>query len=138
MSFGIDLAMGNQPEHVLRQTVLSLRLADRLALDDNAREVVFYTSLLAWIGCHIDAYEQARWFGDDQAVKHAARFTDIVRPIAGTTFLVTNLGAGGSLAARARTGIGYLSHGHRDVDAMFENHWRAASACPRTFGFRLR
>jgi HD-GYP domain-containing protein (c-di-GMP phosphodiesterase class II) len=128
MSFGIDLAMGNQPEHVLRQTVLSLRLADRLALDDDAREVVFYTSLLAWIGCHIDAYEQARWFGDDQAVKRAARFTDIVRPIAGTTFLVTNLGAGGSLAARARTGIGYLSHGHRDVDAMFENHWRAASS----------
>jgi HD-GYP domain-containing protein (c-di-GMP phosphodiesterase class II) len=127
MSFGIDLAMGNQPEHVLRQTVLSLRLADRLGLDDNAREVVFYTSLLAWIGCHIDAYEQARWFGDDQAVKHAARFTDIGRPIAGTTFLVANLGGGGSLAGRARAGIGYLSHGHRDVEAMFENHWRAAS-----------
>jgi HD-GYP domain-containing protein (c-di-GMP phosphodiesterase class II) len=128
MSFGIDLAMGNQPEHVLRQTLLSLRLADRLGLDDDAREVVFYTSLLAWVGCHIDAYEQARWFGDDRALKHAQRFTDIVRPIAGATFLVDNLGGGGSLAARARAGLGYLSHGHRDVEAMFENHWRAASA----------
>ncbi len=128
MSFGIDLAMGNQPEHVLRQTALSLRLADRLGLDDNAREVVFYTSLLVWVGCHIDAYEQARWFGDDQAVKHAQRFTDIARPIAGAKFLVANLGGGGSLAARARAGVGYLSHGHRDVEAMFENHWRAASA----------
>jgi hypothetical protein len=47
MSFGIDLAMGNQPEHVLRQTVISLRLAERLGLDDDAQEVVFYTSMLA-------------------------------------------------------------------------------------------
>ena len=40
MSFGIDLAMGNPPEHVLRQTVLSLRLADRLGLDDDARRLL--------------------------------------------------------------------------------------------------
>jgi HD-GYP domain-containing protein (c-di-GMP phosphodiesterase class II) len=128
MSFGIDLAMGNQPEHVLRQTVLSLRLAQRLGLDDDARQVVFYTSMLAWVGCHIDAYEQARWFGDDQAVKHAARFTDIGRPMPATMFLVANLKRGGSLSARARTGVGYLSQGRRDVDVMFDNHWRAASA----------
>ena len=128
MSFGIDLAMGNQPEHVLRQTVLALRLAKRLGLDDDAREVVFYTSMLAWVGCHIDAYEQARWFGDDQAVKHAARFTDIGRPMPATMFLVANLKRGGSLSARARAGLGYLSQGRRDVDVMFDNHWRAASA----------
>jgi HD domain len=134
ISFGIDLAMGNQPEHVLRQTVLALRLADRLGLDEDAREVVFYTSLLAWVGCHIDAYEQARWFGDDLAVKHAARFTDIGRPVPGVMFLVANLGRGGSLAARARAGVGYLSHGWRDVDVMFENHWRAASALTEDLG----
>jgi HD-GYP domain-containing protein (c-di-GMP phosphodiesterase class II) len=134
ISFGIDLAMGNQPEHVLRQTVLALRLADRLGLDEDAREVVFYTSLLAWVGCHIDAYEQARWFGDDLAVKHAARFTDIGRPVPGVMFLVANLGRGGSLAARARAGAGYLSHGWRDVDVMFENHWRAASALTEDLG----
>jgi HD-GYP domain-containing protein (c-di-GMP phosphodiesterase class II) len=134
MSFGIDLAMGNQPEHVLRQTLLSLRLADRLGLDDDAREVVFYTSMLAWVGCHIDAYEQARWFGDDQALKHAARFTDIGRPITGTMFLVSNVGRGRSLAARTRAGMGYLSHGHRDVEAMFANHWRAASSLAEDLG----
>jgi hypothetical protein len=127
MSFGIDLAMGNQPEHVLRQTALSLRLAERLGLDDDAREVVFYTSMLAWVGCHIDAYEQARWFGDDQAVKHAARLTDIGRPVPAAMFLVTNLGRGGSLGVRARAGVGYLSQGRRDIEVMFENHWRAAS-----------
>jgi hypothetical protein len=33
------------------------------------RKVVYYSGLLAWLGCHTDAYEQAKWFGDDLAVK---------------------------------------------------------------------
>ena len=28
-----------------------------------------YTSLLAWVGCPIDAYQQAKWFGDDLELK---------------------------------------------------------------------
>ena len=44
------------------------------------REVVYYSSLLAWVGCHMDAYEQAKWFGDDLALKHEIRFIDGGRP----------------------------------------------------------
>jgi hypothetical protein len=46
-------------------------LAQRLGLDEADREVVYYASLLAWVGCH--AYEQAKWFGDDTALKAAIR-----------------------------------------------------------------
>jgi HD-GYP domain-containing protein (c-di-GMP phosphodiesterase class II) len=52
-------------EHVMRQTLISLRMAERLGLDEADRTVVYYSGLLAWVGCHSDAYEQAKWFGDD-------------------------------------------------------------------------
>ena len=82
LSLGTDLGMGHPMEHVLRQSFIVLRLAERLGLDDGEREVVYYSSLLAWVGCHVDAYEQAKWFGDDQALKHDLRFVDAGRPVA--------------------------------------------------------
>ena len=30
---------------------------------------VYYTVLLVNVGCHADAHEQAKWFGDDIALK---------------------------------------------------------------------
>lgn len=65
--------MGHPMEHVLRQSFIALRLADKLGLDAPQRQVVYYSSLLAWVGCHVDAYELARWFGDDRALKHEIR-----------------------------------------------------------------
>ena len=48
LSFGADLGMGQPMEHVLRQCLISLRLAERMGLDEADCEVVYYTSLLAW------------------------------------------------------------------------------------------
>ena len=79
LSFGADLGMGQPMDHVLRQCVIALRLADRLGLEDSERHVVFYTALLAWVGCHVDAYEQAKWFGDDLALKGDFRRVDFLR-----------------------------------------------------------
>ena len=56
-------------EHVLRQCLIALRLADRVGLDEDERAVVYYTALLINVGCHSDAHEQAKWFGDDIALK---------------------------------------------------------------------
>src|ERR687898_1127282 len=69
ISLGTDLGMGQSMDHVMRQSVIALRLAERLGLDEATREVVYYVGLLGWVGCHVDAYEQAKWFGDDQALK---------------------------------------------------------------------
>ena len=73
LSLAFDLGMGLPMEHVLRQCLISMRLADRLGLERSDRGVVYYTALLAWVGCHVDAYEQAKWFGDDLALKADAR-----------------------------------------------------------------
>src|SRR5437016_10912030 len=60
LSFGADLGMGQPMEHVLRQCLIGLGLADRIGLEDDDRDAVFFASLLAWVGCHVDAYEQAK------------------------------------------------------------------------------
>src|SRR5205823_13218502 len=56
-------------EHMLRQCLIALRLAERVGLDEQRRADVYYTALLVNVGCHSDAHEQAKWFGDDIALK---------------------------------------------------------------------
>src|SRR5256885_12850821 len=69
LSLGVDLGFGQPMEHVLRQCVISLRLAELVGMDDRDRMVVYYSALLVNVGCHSDAHEQAKWFGDDIALK---------------------------------------------------------------------
>src|SRR6201993_1611060 len=69
LSLGIDLGFGQPMEHVLRQCLISLRLAERLDLDEKQRADVYYTSLLINVGCHFDAYEQAKGVGGDNPQK---------------------------------------------------------------------
>jgi hypothetical protein len=68
-SLGIDLGFGQPMEHVLGQCVLALRIADKAGLDDDEKAVVYYTALIVNVGCHVDAHEQAKWFGDDIALR---------------------------------------------------------------------
>ena len=110
ISLGTDLGMGQSMEHVMRQSVIALRLAERLGLDEATRAVVYYAGLLGWVGCHVDAYEQAKWFGDDQALKADYRRTDMAGAAA-RAFAVKHVGAGRGLAERARLGVRFAAEG---------------------------
>jgi len=50
LSLGIDLGFGQPMEHVLRQCLIALRLAERVGLDDQGRAAVYYTALLINVG----------------------------------------------------------------------------------------
>jgi HD-GYP domain-containing protein (c-di-GMP phosphodiesterase class II) len=126
LSLGTDLGMGHPMEHVLRQTYLALRLGEELGLEPDDREVVCSSSMMAWVGCHIDAYEQAKWFGDDGAVKHDIRTVDFGKPLDSAAFVVRHIGRGRRLTERAVLGAKFLGDGARAVNAMLDNHWRAA------------
>ncbi|MFC4602740.1 HD domain-containing phosphohydrolase [Rhodococcus kronopolitis] len=52
-------------EHMLRSSLIAVRLADRCGLDEAERGAVYYGTLIAWIGCHADSPEIAAAFGDD-------------------------------------------------------------------------
>jgi HD-GYP domain-containing protein (c-di-GMP phosphodiesterase class II) len=127
LSLGTDLGMAQPMEHVLRQSLIAMRLAERLGLDQSERVVVYYVGLLAWVGCHVDAYEQAKWFGDDTVFKNDARHVDMGRPLLAGAFVLGHLGSTRPLIQRARTGIAFLGDGRRAVQDMVQNHWAATN-----------
>jgi hypothetical protein len=49
ISLGTDLGLGQSMEHILRQTLVSLRMAELLAFDEAEREVAYFSGLLAWV-----------------------------------------------------------------------------------------
>src|SRR6187397_896942 len=90
LSLGIDLGFGQPMEHVLRQCLIALRLAEGIGLDEEQRAVVYYTALLINVGCHSDAHEQAKWFGDDIAakvIKYEHDFRSVRSALAGLRML---------------------------------------------------
>jgi HD-GYP domain-containing protein (c-di-GMP phosphodiesterase class II)/DNA-binding CsgD family transcriptional regulator len=133
ISLGTDLGMGQPMEHVMRQSLIALRLAERLGLDETTRAVVYYVGLISWVGCHVDAYEQAKWFGDDMALKSDARQVDLAGPAA-RAFIMSHVGAGRGLMERARLGVAFVGEGRRDASEMIENHWRATNELAARLG----
>ncbi len=125
ISLGTDLGLGQPMEHVIRQTIIALRLADLLELDDSEREVVYYAGLLAWVGCHTDAYEQSKWFGDDIAMKRDVMFIGSTLPEL-ARFLVSHVGAGAGPVDRIRTGLAFPREGMRWFSGLLASHWQAA------------
>jgi HD-GYP domain-containing protein (c-di-GMP phosphodiesterase class II) len=126
LSLAVDLGFDQPMEHVLRQTVIALRLADRLGLDDESRSTLYYTSLLVNVACHADAHEQAKWFGDDIALK-ATKYRHDFRSAAGVLAGLRAVGAGHPPLHRLRVGVEFAFGGHREVDRMIEQHAELAS-----------
>ena len=138
LSLATDLGMGQPMEHVLRQCLICLRLARCMGLDEADREVVYYAALLAWVGCHVDAYEQAKWFGDDLALKADFRRVDFGSATAAPLFMIRHLGAGRPVPERARLGAAFIGDGRRAAEAMLQNHWLAADGLAARLGLPQR
>jgi HD-GYP domain-containing protein (c-di-GMP phosphodiesterase class II) len=135
LSLVSDLGMGRPMEHAMRQCRIAMGLGERLGLDDQAREAIYYSGLLAWVGCHVDAYEQAKWFGDDHAMKSDSTRVDFGSARAGMGFVVRHLGAGQPFAARVRAGLGFFAGGGaKDLEVMLQNHWRAVESLAISLG----
>ena len=127
LSLGVDLGFGQPMEHVLRQCLIALRLAERMGLDDEERAVVYYVALLISVGCHSDAHEQAKWFGDDIALK-SNKYDHEFRSVRAAASTIRMLGAGNSPLHRFRIGLEFALAGHRDLDGMIAQHARLARA----------
>ena len=133
LSLGIDLGFGQPMEHVLRQCLIALRIGEALGLDGEERAVVYYSSLLVNIGCHTDAHEQAKWFGDDIACKSVKYDYDphsVRMAVAG----MRQLGSGLPPLHRFRLGLEFAISGHREVNGMIEHH----AAIARQMGEHLK
>ena len=125
LALGADLGMAQPMEHATRQCALALRIGERVGLGDAERGVLYYVSLIAWVGCHIDAYEQAKWFGDDLALKGGFRQIDPVGLRAAGQFLGV-IGTGRRGVDRAVHTLRFFAGGTRNAADMLHNHGYAA------------
>src|SRR3954471_22693212 len=132
LSLGIDLGFGQPMEHVLRQCLIALRLAEAVGLDGEHRADVYYTALLVNVGCHTDAHEQAKWFGDDIACK-TIKYDHDPRSVRMAASGLKQLGAGLAPLHRFRLGLEFAISGHRETDSMIAHH----AAIARTMGEHL-
>ena len=134
LSLGVDLGFGQPMEHVLRQTLIALRMAEQLKLDDEQRIVVYYTSLLITVGCHTDAHEQAKWFGDDVALK-ATKYHYETKDPRGAVEMVGMLGGKGNPPLhRFRVGLEFAISGRKDLSAMITHHATVARSLAEKLG----
>jgi HD-GYP domain-containing protein (c-di-GMP phosphodiesterase class II) len=133
LSLGVDLGFGQPMEHVLRQCMIALRLAGRLGLDEDQRSVVYYTALLVNVGCHCDAHEQAKWFGDDIALK-SGKYDHGLHSLRGAAATMRMLGSGNPVQQRFRVGLEFAVSGHRDLNGMIEGHAAMARALAEQLG----
>jgi hypothetical protein len=125
LSLGVDLGFGQPMEHVLRQCLIALRLGERLGLDDLERAVVYYTALLVGVGCHTDAHEQAKWFGDDFALK-ALKYEYKMPSLSGAIANLKLIGSTETPLSRFRVLLELAIGGYRDLNGMIEYHARMA------------
>jgi HD-GYP domain-containing protein (c-di-GMP phosphodiesterase class II) len=127
LSLGVDLGFGQPMEHVLRQCLIALRIAERVGLDEQQRAAVYYTALLITVGCHSDAHEQAKWFGDDIALK-AEKYKHDMRSLRGATAGIKRIGSGRPPLHRFKVGLEFIVSGHREVENMISHHAKMARA----------
>jgi HD-GYP domain-containing protein (c-di-GMP phosphodiesterase class II) len=125
LSLGVDLGFGQPMEHVLRQCLIALRLADHSGLGEQERVAVYYTALLVNVGCHADAHEQAKWFGDDIALK-SGKYLYEVRSVRSALAIMRLVGTGNPPLHRFRVGLEFAVSGHRELDGMISQHARLA------------
>ncbi|MFD3706803.1 HD domain-containing phosphohydrolase [Nocardia sp. NPDC058658] len=133
LSLATDLGLGQPQEHVLRQTVLAVRLAQAAGLSEADRAAAYYVSLLAWVGCVADSPEMARWFGDDLRIRADSYDVDKTGlPMMG--FLLGHLAEGASPLRRIATTGRFLAGGVRDTMDSFLTHCRTAADIAERLG----
>jgi HD-GYP domain-containing protein (c-di-GMP phosphodiesterase class II) len=133
MSLGADLGLGQPMEHALRQSLIGLRIGELLGLDAGRRAGLYYAGLLAWVGCHVDSYEQAKWFGDDIRLRHDMLRADFAG-LEAVRFAAGHLGADREGLDRARLTAAFVVDGRRVADpgVMIANHcWTAEGLAAR-------
>ena len=121
LSLATDLGLGQPQQHIIRQTLIALRMAEFEGLSDDERAAIFYVSLIAWVGCVADAHEMGKWFFDDTAI-HADSYLVDMTGLPMMRFMLSHLGSGGSPMGRL-TAIGrFLVGGSSEVQASMASH----------------
>ncbi len=133
LSIAIDLGLGQPSEHVLRSTLIAVRLADRLGVPRPQRDATYLTTLILWIGCHVDSREYAQMFGDDIAIRADAYLVDWVG-LPYMKFMLSSAAKGEPLPHRLKVMAKLVQGGPRERTVMQHGHCVAAGLLAAELG----
>ena len=133
LSIAIDLGLGQPSEHVLRSTLIAVRLADRLGVPRPQRDATYLTTLILWIGCHVDSREYAQMFGDDIAIRADAYLVDWVG-LPYMKFMLGSAAKGEPLPHRMKVMAKMMRGGPRERVVMQHGHCVAAGLLAAELG----
>ncbi len=110
-----DLGMGFPFEHGLHETLIAMRLAERLDVDDDIAAQTYYASLLSHAGCTAAGHVAAEVFGGSLTETFNPLMYGSVRDVAiGLLRTLPSEGASG-LARRRGDGAAAAAHGEGDA-----------------------
>jgi HD-GYP domain-containing protein (c-di-GMP phosphodiesterase class II) len=123
LSLATDLGLGQPAEHMLRSARISMRLGERLGLDDAELATLYDVSILTYVGCPVYGNEAAAMFGDD--IDFRADFAEVDRAgFSAMIFMLRHAGAGTSPIDRVSKAVQVMAD--RGVVAQMANHCSAA------------
>lgn len=132
MSLAVDLGMGLPTEHVLRQTLIALRLAESEDLSTDERSAVYYVSLLAWVGCAADS-ELGDWFGE--SAFFAGSYVVDMAGLPMAAFVTRQIGRGYPPLRRLALVGRFLATGGRALEEILHTHCLSAGDLAERLGF---
>lgn len=133
LSLAIDLGLGQPMEHMLRASLLALRIASAAGVDAAGQGRIYYANLLAWIGCHADSFELAALFTDD--IRFRADY--YVRDQHGLSMysgMYSHTGAGRPPLARAAQWMRFTATGNEAVRNLISSHCISAGVLATRVG----
>lgn len=128
LSLAMGLGLGQPMEHLLRSCVLGGRVCTLLDLPTERRDRVFYTTLVAWLGCQADSPELTALFGDDISFRGATYAVD-ARGLTRARLMLGHVTYGETPLIRGVQAARFVVTGRRQVNALVHSHWSSA----RTF-----
>ena len=134
LSLGIDLGFGQPMEHVLRQCLIALRLAERLGLDERAAG----GRLLHGAARQRRLPLRRARAGEVVRRRHRAEVEQVrpraPQPARDGAAACGCLGAGNPPLHRFRVGLEFALSGHREVDGMIAQHAALARSLAEQLG----
>jgi HD-GYP domain-containing protein (c-di-GMP phosphodiesterase class II) len=121
LSLATDLGLGQPQQHIIRQTLIAIRVAELKGLSDDEQAAIFYVSLLAWVGCVADAHEMGKWFGDDMAVRADSYLVDMTG-LSMMRFMIGHIASGSSPIRRLTTIGRFLAGGSKEIERSMAAH----------------
>lgn len=137
LSLAIDLGLGQPMEHMLRATVLGLRLAKELGIDEQTCGRIYYANQIAWIGCHADSPELAALFGDDIAFRADYYLVD-ASGLPMVTLMLKHTGTSLPPVRRALARTRFAATGRSSVRELISSHCISAGQLASRMGLDER